>query len=56
MDLFLKEKSVYGNILVYPECEKSRWFSTLIGKKTFNDRDISIMKKLGYNINLKECP
>jgi len=52
MELILKEKSVYGNIMIYPNCEKSIIFSNLIGKKTFTKFDIEKMEKLGYLINI----
>ena len=50
----LKEKSVYGNTLVYPNCETSKLFCELLAKKTFSNEDLSKIQKLGYKINIRE--
>ena len=50
MKILLKAKSVYGKVLIYPVCEQSLFLISLTGKKTFDDRDLSIIKKLGYSI------
>lgn len=43
-------KTVYGNILIYPACEKSEILAALTRKKTFDSRDLEMIKHLGYNI------
>lgn len=53
-EINLKEKSVYGNTLVYPNCTDSHWFSQLIGKKTFSGTDIHYIEKLGYKVNVQK--
>ena len=35
MFLSIKEKSVYGNVLLYPNNQTAIMFATLINKKTF---------------------
>jgi hypothetical protein len=50
MFIELKEKSVYGNTLIYPNCVNSEWFAKLIGKKTFTHTDIHYIEKLGYKV------
>jgi hypothetical protein len=52
MFLSIKEKSVYGNVLLYPNNQTAIMFATLINKKTFDSRDIAIIKDLGYKIEL----
>jgi len=53
MKILLKAKSVYGKVLIYPVCEQSLLLISLTGKKTFDDRDLSTIKKLGYLIEWK---
>ena len=53
MQILLKAKSVYGKVLIYPVCEQSLLLISLTGKKTFDDRDLSTIKKLCYSIELK---
>jgi hypothetical protein len=53
-EIILKEKSIYGNTLVYPDCVASVLFSRLIGKKTFNGTDIYNIEQLGYKVIIKK--
>jgi hypothetical protein len=46
----VKEKSVWGNVLVYPNNDTAVKFTQLLGKKTFTPLDLEIIKSLGYNI------
>lgn len=48
----LKEKSVYGNVLVYPSCEMAVKFALLVQKKTFGNYEIELIKSMGFEINL----
>ena len=48
----IKEKSVYGGTLLYPNNQTARFFSELVNKKTFSRRDLSIMADLGYRIEI----
>ena len=50
MKILLKEKSVYGNTLIYPNCETSNLFAKLIGTKTLNTSDINVIRLLGYEV------
>lgn len=52
MQITVKEKSVYGNILVYPVCDTAKKLSSLINKATFSHRDLTIIESLGYVINV----
>lgn len=45
-------KTVYGNDLCYPFCTKAKLLAKLIGAKTFNLTQISVVKELGYEIEL----
>lgn len=48
----IKEKSVYGNTLLYPVCDKATIFANLIGKKTFTSNDLDLIAALGYELNI----
>jgi hypothetical protein len=43
-----KEKSVYGNVLIYPFNDVATKFANLLGKKTFNYSDIFNISELGF--------
>ena len=52
-EIYVKKKTVYGNELVYPDCETSLLLSYLMPTKTFNPDDIQILKRLGYKLKTK---
>ncbi len=52
MSVQVQIKHHYGRTLIYPVCEKSKLFAKLAGKKTFDSGDVSIMKELGYEVNV----
>lgn len=52
----VKEKSVYGKILLYPSCDKANIFAGLIGAKTFHTHHLTLIEGLGYTINLIKLP
>ena len=52
-EIYVKKKNVYGNELVYPDCETSILLSNLMPTKTFAPDDIKILKQLGYKLKTK---
>ena len=46
-------KTIYGNDKIYPVCEKADVFCKLIGQKTLTERDIKIIKELGYEVQVQ---
>lgn len=50
MQITVKERCVYGNTLVYPNCEDSRLFAELLKVKTFNAVQLDIIRALGYEV------
>jgi hypothetical protein len=53
MEITVKVKTVYGNDLIYPVCEKAKAFVTIQGGKTLTSRTIgTLIDKLGYEIKL----
>ena len=52
-EIYVKKKNVYGNELVYPDCDTSTLLSQLLPTKTFAPDDIRILKQLGYKLKTK---
>jgi len=52
--LVVKIKSVWGTERIYPICEKSRLFATLIGTKTLDKSAIVLIRQLGYDFKHEE--
>ena len=48
--VYVEKKTVYGNELVYPVCEKAKRFAILTGQKTLSDGAIFQIKRLGYSV------
>lgn len=55
-EITVKEKNVYGKILMYPACDKANIFVGLIGAKTFTMGHLRLIEGLGYKINLIKLP
>ena len=53
MQLIVEKKSVYGNQLIYPVCDKAKLFANISGNKTLLPEVIECIKKLGYNLTTK---
>ena len=53
MELVVEKKSVYGNQLVYPVCDRAKLFANISGNKTLLPEVIEYIKKLGYNLTTK---
>ena len=49
-----KEKTVYGNELVYPICKKGKIFASMSGKKTLLPNVIHSIKELGYSLETEK--
>jgi hypothetical protein len=47
-----KEKSVYGNVLIYPNNDVATKFAVLLGKKTFNYSDLVQIADLGFTTHI----
>lgn len=54
MKVTVSIKNVYGNELIYPVCESAKKFASLVGKKTFSNKDIDLIKSLGYTVNVEQ--
>ena len=45
-------RSVYGNELVYPADDAAATFAALINAKTFNRQQLTLIRTLGYTVNV----
>ncbi len=53
-ELLVEVKKVYGVDRVYPACSRSLALSKLIGKKTFSNQEVNIIKdELGFILKHK---
>ena len=51
MQITVTRKSVYGNILIYPACDQSKLFCSMLGSKTLTARDLKHIADLGFVIH-----
>ena len=54
MEITVKRKTVYGNKTIYPVCDTAVCLTMLGDTKTITQRQIGIIKALGYKIVLAE--
>jgi len=54
MNLTIELKTVYGNDLIYPVCDKAKKLCSLTNQKTFSQFAIQKLKELGYTFTQKE--
>lgn len=52
MQVLVEFKTVYGQQLIYPACEKSRLFAAMANQKTLTQREVDLIKRLGYTVNV----
>lgn len=50
MSITVKVKNIYGQDLIYPADQTAELLCALTGKRTFSTRDISVIKRLGYEV------
>jgi hypothetical protein len=53
MILYVTEKCVYGNDLIYPDCDKSKELCKSLGLKTMNATAFSVCKVLGVTVKVR---
>ena len=44
----------YGATVVYPACHTSKLIAQLAGTRTLTDRALTVVKQLGYSINVQQ--
>jgi len=50
--LYIIIKQVYGKDTVYPNCDDSRVFCQLLGRKTLTESDMRHIRTLGYQFEV----
>lgn len=50
MNIKVRIKTSYGRDLIYPECDKSKYFAAIAKKKTLDKTDIQNIKNLGFEV------
>jgi hypothetical protein len=54
MTITVSIRTHYGTQYIYPVCDAAQKLCDLTGKKTLSQRDIGIIKYLGYAINVQQ--
>jgi hypothetical protein len=54
MGITVRIANNYGNRVVYPVCQCAHTFAELAGTTTLTDRTISLIKSLGYTIDVQQ--
>ena len=54
MQLIVEVKNVYGVERIYAVCNNAKLITKLKQSKTLNKEDISILRELGYKIEIKQ--
>lgn len=54
MGITVRIANNYGNRVVYPVCKYAHTFAELAGTTTLTDRTISLIKSLGYTIDVQQ--
>lgn len=54
MELKIKIREVYGQRLLYPQCDKSRLFCQLLGTKTIPVSHVRTIEALGYRFVIQD--
>lgn len=52
--VFVMVRNVYGREMVYPACPVTEIIASIAKTKTLSDNDLSAIRKLGYEIAVKE--
>lgn len=55
MSIQVQIKNVYGNETIYPVCDKAKTFAMMVGQKSLTRRDIDLIKKLGYTVEVVQA-
>ena len=50
MNIIVKNREVYGNVLTYPICKKAMTFAKISGHKTLTRETLQGITELGYEV------
>ena len=51
-ELQVQIKTVWGVRKIYPICDKAKLFVQLVGQVTLTDRDVEMIKRLGFTFKV----
>lgn len=54
MEVEIRIEKVYGINKMYPVNKAAKFFTALTGKKTFNTRELQVIRDLGFTITIKQ--
>ncbi len=54
MEILVSVKSVYGQELIYPICDKAKLFAAMTNTKTLTKSTVNYIKQLGYKIIIEQ--
>jgi len=54
MSITVSIRTHYGTQYIYPVCDAAQKLCDLTGKKTLSQKDIGIIKYLGYSIDVQQ--
>lgn len=54
MTITVQIKTHYGTQYIYPICDEAQALCALTGKKTLSQKDIQLIKYLGYSIEVQQ--
>lgn len=52
--LIVSIRDYFGRATIRPECEQSRLFAELLKQSTLTEEDVTVIKKLGYEVKTLE--
>lgn len=50
MEIIVRVDKVYGNVVLYPVCERAKIFAKLAGTKTLTSETVGHITALGYKV------
>jgi hypothetical protein len=54
MTITVQIKNVYGNVLIYPICDKAKAFAAIANQKTLSQATLWQIKALGFTVIKRE--
>lgn len=54
MHITVAIKSIYGNQVIYPACERADAFASIAGTRTLTPQVIKQIKALGYEVRVEQ--
>lgn len=52
--LYITIRQVYGKDTIYPACDDSQVFASMLGRKTLTEADMRHIRTLGYQFEVRQ--